>query len=294
VVFLDTTKTVLAWLIHRPRGLLLAMSSASAISTVLLSAVMLAIAVFGCARAPGTVADHRELRWIPIPAGEFEMGCSQGDPDCDPSGFGFEETPRHTVRTAGFEMLETEVTQSQYAAVMGDNPAYYSDCGGECPVEYMQNHWSDAVQFCAAVGGRLPTEAEWEYAARAGTTTRYYCGDDIACVNEIAWYRGNSVDATHVNGPHPVALKEPNAFGLFDMLGNLMEWTSDCVHTDYTDAPDNAQTEWTGGDCAHHVFRGGCFACGDGNEDPRGVRVSVRYWDPVDTRGTADGFRCVR
>jgi formylglycine-generating enzyme required for sulfatase activity len=253
---------------------------------------LLALVPAGCSETVTT--PEPALRWLPIPAGEYEMGCSPGDPDCDPSGFGFEETPRHRVQTSGFEMLETEVTQGQYAAVMGYNPAYYTGCGRRCPVEYMPNHRHDAMAFCDAVGGRLPTEAEWEYAARAGTTTRYYCGDDAACLGDIAWYRGNSSSPTHTNGPHPVALKLPNAFGLFDMLGNVMEWTRDCVHSDYTSAPSDAQDEWDDGDCSHHVFRGGCFSCGDGNDDPTGTRVSVRFWDAVDTRGTADGFRCVR
>jgi len=248
-----------------------------------------ALAFLSAACSDGIGGDT-ELRWVPIPAGTYEMGCSPGDTDCDWSGFGFREEPRHTVHTAAFEMTETEVTQAQYAAVMGSNPAHYDDCGWDCPVENMPNHWHDAAAFCAAVGGRLPTEAEWEYAARAGTTTRYVCGDDAAaCLDRIAWFRGNSDGRTH-----PVAQKEPNAFGLYDMLGNVMEWTADCVHPDYEGAPADAQQRWDGGDCAHHVFRGGCYSCGDENWDPRGTRVSGRHWDGWDMRGIADGFRCVR
>lgn len=217
------------------------------------------------------------------------MGCSPGDTDCDWSGFGFGEEPRHTVHTAAFEMTETEITQAQYAAVMGENPAFHRDCGWDCPVEYMPSHWHDAVAFCEAVGGRLPTEAEWEYAARAGTTTRFTCGDDDGCLDRIAWFRGNSD-----GHPHPVKQKEPNAFGLYDMLGNVMEWTSDCAHPDYAGAPANAREPWTGGDCTRHVFRGGCYGCGEEDYDPRGTRVSVRNWDGEDIRGIADGFRCVR
>ncbi len=249
----------------------------------------LALALVLAACGEDGIGGDTELRWVPIPAGTFEMGCSPGDGDCDPFGWGHGEEPRHTVHTAAFEMTETEITQAQYAAVMGENPASHRSCGWDCPVEYLRNHWHDAVAFCAAVGGRLPTEAEWEYAARAGTTTRFPCGDDAACLDRIAWFRGNSGDTTH-----PVRQKEPNAFGLYDMLGNVMEWTADCMHPDYEGAPSDAQAPWQGGDCTRHVFRGGCYSCGEENVDPRGTRVSVRNWDGEDIRGIADGFRCVR
>jgi formylglycine-generating enzyme required for sulfatase activity len=78
------------------------------------------------------------------------------------------------------------------------------------------------------------------------------------------------------------------------MLGNVMEWTADCMHADYAGAPSNAQVRWEGGDCSRHVFRGGCYSCGEENHDPRGTRVSVRNWDGEDIRGIADGFRCAR
>jgi len=103
--------------------------------------------------------------------------------------------------------------------------------------------WYEAKEFCELVGGRLPSEAEWEYAARAGTTTKYYCGDAPSCLDGIAWYFDNSNNQTH-----PVGQKTPNAFGLYDMLGNVWEWVADCRHDNYNDAPPTGGV-WAGGDC---------------------------------------------
>lgn len=124
-----------------------------------------------------------------------------------------------------------EVTQKQYESVMGRNPSRFK--GGNLPVE--QVSWNDAVEFCKkltererALGRisadqeyRLPTEEEWEHACRAGTTTKYYTGDTVEDLARAGWYYGNSDDKTH-----PVGQKEPNAFGLYDMHGNVWEWTS--------------------------------------------------------------------
>ena len=241
--------------------------------------LMIAWTFLGAANDPGDSL----LTWVRIPAGSFIMGCSENDRDCDHTGEGYYETPRHQVAVSAFEMTETEITQAQYMAMTGTNPSSFKDCGGDCPVEHLPNYWHDAAAFCAAVGGRLPTEAEWEYAARAGTTKRYYCGDDEVCLDDIAWHRGNS-DGT----PHPVGLKTPNALGLYDMLGNVMEYTAECMHADYTGAPVGGGV-FSGGDCGTHVFRGGGF-----NDDEKYQRVSNRYWDSQDMPGIADGFRCVR
>lgn len=229
-----------------------------------------------------------DIVWVAIPAGGFFMGCSLDDTDCDKEDWGYDETPRHWVDVPAFEMARTETTQYQYWKVTGDMPSYHPRCG-DCPVEHMEHHYLDAAAFCTAVGGRLPSEAEWEYAARAGTDTRYYCGDDAACLTEIAWYRDNSAVADNTLHPHPAALKKPNAFGLYDMSGNLQEWTADCSHVDFTGAPVDGSAWMTGGDCAQHVFKGGSY-----NSEAWDQRSSWRYWDFPDIRGIADGFRCVR
>ncbi len=149
--------------------------------------------------------------WIPIPAGTFQMGCSPNDSGCTSK-----EEPSHAVTLSAFEMLETEVTEAQYLAVMGTNPSCnYNEGGGpDNPVECVT--WFNAKAFCEAVGGRLPTEAEWEYAARGGTTTKYYCGDLVSCLTGIAWYGLNSDGKLH-----SVKGKTANAYGLYDMLGNV-------------------------------------------------------------------------
>ena len=220
-----------------------------------------------------------EIVWVPIPAGSFEMGCSPGDEEC------FDvERPSHTVNISAFEMSATEITQAQFEEVIGENPSTVSICP-DCPVDSVW--WSEARQLCEAMGGRLPTEAEWEYAARAGSTTRFFCGDDSSCLDAVAWYVDNSDNVTH-----QVGQKEPNAFGLHDTLGNVWEWLEDCWHDDYTDAPDDGRAweDTEGGDCSYRILRGGCWGLG-----PRGLRVSNRDADYPDSYLIAPpGFRCVR
>jgi len=218
------------------------------------------------------------LTWVSIPYGVFMMGCSYNDSSCHDVEF-----PRHKVTVSPFEMTQTEITQGQYEAFSGTNPSYYSDCGDNCPVDSVG--WDEAKAFCEAVGGRLPSEAEWEYAARADTTTRFYCGDDPACLDDIAWYVDNS-DYTI----HPVATKTPNAFGLYDMLGSLIEWVADCYHEDdYTGAPATGEV-WAGGDCSIAILRGGSL-----DHDGWFLRASVRGGTMFSTAGSVNGgFRCAR
>jgi formylglycine-generating enzyme required for sulfatase activity len=224
------------------------------------------------------IAEHgnTQVTWVTIPAGSFAMGCSPGDADCET-----EESPSHNVIVPSFQLLETEVTQAQYESVIGSNPSSFSSCGGDCPVE--QVDWNAAKAFCEALGGRLPSESEWEYAARAGTTTRYYCGDDESCLDGIGWYVDNSD-----SNPHPVATKTANAFGLYDMLGNVWEWVGDCWNADYNGAPSNGDI-WSSGNCSGRVGRGGGWY-----SSARSARVSNRGGGPPGYRGSDGGFRCAR
>ena len=170
------------------------------------------------------------LMYVWIPPGQFWMGCSPGDGECFP-----DELPAHSVTiTKGFWIGQTEVTQEAYKKVMGNeayervmpddlpappnslprapNPEVLKFKGPRLPIENVS--WNDADTYCLTVGGRLPTEAEWEYAARAGTIESRY-GD----IGEIAWYGGDSENKTH-----EVGKKRANAWGVFDMLGNVSEW----------------------------------------------------------------------
>ena len=171
------------------------------------------------------VFDGIEFVWIP--PGEFRMGSTVRFAESY-------ETQVTRVRiTRGFWMGKCEVTQAQWQAVMGSNPSYFKNCGGNCPVEKVS--WNEVQEFIGKLNGRsggrryrLPTEAEWENAARAGTTTNTYAGDitkprgNDPVLNRIAWYGKNSGGRTH-----PVGRKAPNAFGLHDMLGNVWEWVGD-------------------------------------------------------------------
>jgi len=232
---------------------------------------------FRCAQEDGAPTDgdvDGNLTWVPIPAGTYQMGCVPQDTNCYDI-----EKPRHDVTVSAFEMTATEITQNQYFTVTGERPSYFSTCGGDCPVE--QVDWNEAEAFCEAMGGRLPSEAEWEYAARAETTTIYYYGDDSICLYDISWGGHNSGDTTHV-----VGRKTANAFGLYDMLGNVWEWNADCWHGDFNGAPSTGDV-WAEGDCSYRVVRGGSW-------DDFDLRSSSRYWVFPSSRYYASGFRCVR
>jgi len=164
-----------------------------------------------CSRAQSPVSTKNiGMEFVKIVPGEFLMGCSESDTDCDA-----DEKPPHRVQiTKGFEIGKYEVTQAQWQAVMGSNPSTIK--GDDHPVETVsKNEVHDFLARLNAVNDgyryRLPTEAEWEYAARAGNSTA-----QPASLDEVAWYAANSDDETH-----PVGQKKPNAWGLYDMLGSV-------------------------------------------------------------------------
>ena len=152
---------------------------------------------------------HDGLTYVWIFPGTFRMGCSPDDSECFD-----DEKPAHRVTlTRGFWIGQTPVTQAAYSKVMGSNPS--SSHGAQLPVEEVA--WDNAKDYCGRVKMRLPTEAEWEYAARGGTAGARY-----AAAEDIAWYSANAASATHL-----VAQKQPNVYGVFDMLGNVQEWVAD-------------------------------------------------------------------
>jgi formylglycine-generating enzyme required for sulfatase activity len=186
-----------------------------------------------------------------IPAGSFTMGSNEYA----------DEMPTHTVSVRSFLIGKTEVTQGQWRAVMGNNPSSFGRCGDDCPVE--QVSWNDAQEFARRLSQktgkqyRLPSEAEWEYAARAGSNTKWSFGGFEYQLADYAWYDANSQSKTQ-----RVAQKKPNAFGLYDMHGNVWEWVEDCLHLNYAGAPSDGRA-WTAA-CTntrgHYlIYRGGSW-----------------------------------
>jgi len=214
---------------------------------------------------------------VSIPGGTFQMGSTDNS----------SEMPVHEVTLPGFEIGAYEVTQAQYEAIMGNNPSYFQGQGTEYnPVEMVS--WYEAREFCtqlSAQTGRtftLPSEAQWEYACRAGSTTRYSFGDDDGLLGYYAWYWVNSNDTTH-----PVGTKLPNAWGLYDMHGNLWEWCLDSWHESYVGAPNDGGA-WEPETGSYRLVRGGGW-----NPNPGICRSAYRLYDEPGIHHSDDGFRVV-
>jgi len=169
------------------------------------------------------------MRFVLIPPGTFTMGSPPGEPGRDD-----DEPPRQVTISKAFYLQTTEVTQGQWRHVMGRNPSYFKECGDDCPVERVS--WNNVMAFIRRLNAKegtggygLPTEAEWEYACRAGGRTAFSNGTitETRCahdpnLDQVGWYCGNSNKQ-----PHSVAGKPPNAWGLYDMHGNVWEWCRD-------------------------------------------------------------------
>ena len=197
-----------------------------------------------------------------IAPGEFAMGSPKTE-----SGREGHETQHKVTLTKGFYIGIYTVTQAQWKAVMGEGASRFK--GDDLPVDEVL--WTDAVIFCKKLSEkegrryRLPTEAEWEYACRAGTTTAYHTGEGEAALAEAGWYGGNSETKT----THPCGQKKPNAWGLYDMHGNVWQWCND----GYGEYPRDAVTDPAGSaDGSRHVLRGGDWRCG-----PRFCRSAKRF-----------------
>ena len=238
---------------------------------------------------------------VEIPAGVFLMGSDERDPlmgsdERDP------EKPIHEVRISAFKCMKFPVTRRIYQDVMGNDPGWPRGEADDRPVN--QVTWYDAIDFCnrlseregltptyrrdgdnvswdaTADGYRLPTDAEWEYACRAGTRTRYSFGDDEGKLGEYAWYDKNS-DGT----PHPVGTRQPNPWGLYDMHGNVREWCWDHRYGSYPSKPQVDPVEPPVGQ--NRVLRGGSF-----NFRAEYLRSAYRYEFWAKNRGLDNGFRC--
>ncbi|MHC4629704.1 MAG: formylglycine-generating enzyme family protein [Planctomycetota bacterium] len=246
---------------------------------------------------PKQITTKTGLEMMLIPGGEFMMGDNRGEDD---------EKPAHKVKISGFYMDKYEVTQAAYERMMGRNPAKFK--GPDKPVERVS--WFGAIQYCnmrslregltpcynldtlecnyEADGYRLPTEAEWEYACRSGTTTKYSFGNVQDKLDQHAWFKENANKTSH-----PVGQKRPDQWDFYDMHGNVWEWCNDYYSEDYYQkSPVENPIGPAEGD--ERVLRGGSWASG-----AQSVRSSSRY---SETPGFADvcfgyeayGFRCVR
>jgi formylglycine-generating enzyme required for sulfatase activity len=251
-------------------------------------------------KAPKRMTNSIGMQFVLVPAGEFLMGSPTWDKDGQP-----DERPQHKVRiTRPFFLGACEVTQQEYERVMGVNPSS-DQLSPQQPVETVS--WFDAVQFCnrlserdkvrayyeisgekvTILGGngyRLPTEAEWEYACRAGSKTKWSCGDDVQQLELYAWYKGNAGRRSH-----PVGEKAPNAFGLYDMHGHMWEWCWDWYGEEYyRQSPvDDPQGPGSG---SKRIERGG-----DGwNNDPPHLRSAYRNHQFASSKFLDLGFRVAR
>lgn len=248
----------------------------------LIAASVVLITVQGCAVAPPTrlVKDCGYCpQLVAIPAGSFEMGAVDGDVD---------SLPVHTVRVSAFFLSRAEVTYDQWKAVMGPASRSRSLCDDLCPVFGVS--WNDAQLYVKILSERtgkryrLPSEAEWEFAARAGGVEKLGLGSDEAHLDEIAWYGSNSLGRAHV-----VGTKKANAFGLYDMHGNVWEWVQDVWHDDYNGAPTDGSAWMSGGDEERRVFRGGSWF-----DKPTSLRSTYRSWNTPIVHYYGAGLRVAR
>ncbi|MDO9541307.1 MAG: SUMF1/EgtB/PvdO family nonheme iron enzyme, partial [Kiritimatiellia bacterium] len=278
----------------------------SLVSPAMIMMPLVLLAFTGCKRgaapsksvaASTVITTPTGIEMVRIPSGTFEMGCRNGKGD---------EMPVHPVQIDAFLMDRTEVTQEQLVKMEISDPSHFKD--PENPVE--QVNWMMAVKYCncrsiaeklepcynettvecnfQASGYRLPTEAEWEYACRAGTSAEYSFGNDQRGLDKYMWFSENSIKKTH-----PVGQKKANAWGLFDMHGNVAEWCNDIYDKDYY---KTSQTENPRGPASGklYVLRGGAWS-----SSPERLRSSARvgenpgFTDACLARDTI-GFRCVR
>lgn len=274
---------------------------------------VMAFLLAGCdGRAVFTPAE-----WIKVNAGTFTMG-SPTTEKCRESG-NFRETQHKVTLTHSFEISDTETTQGQFEDEMGVNPAHFNECGSDCPVEAVT--WNQAVAYCNALskaakltecydcsgdctsastfegqqiyncpGYRLPTEAEWEYATRAGTSSAYYNGSALNCTgydgnaNKIGWYFANSGMTLQ-----EAKQKAPNAWGLYDMAGSVWEWVHDWFEADLGAGP---VTDPAG---PMQPTIGRMLRGGSAQVKPQFLRSASRWnYQPPGTQLKLHGFRCVR
>ncbi len=228
---------------------------------------------------------------VMIPGGEYTAGvnpdrayedCAKYSDKCKKKWF-TDQGPEHTVFVDAFFMDKYEVTQKDFKRVMGKNPSKFK--GSSHPVEMVT--WYEAKEYCEKSGKRLPTEAEWEKAARGGKNTLFPMGNEFD--GSYAWYSGNAGDQTH-----PVGQKKPNEYGLYDMAGNVSELVSDWYSkTYYANAPRNNPKGPSSG--TRKIKRGGSWHCSSipGTDYPDDLQSAFRYRSNPASKVSSNGFRCV-
>jgi formylglycine-generating enzyme required for sulfatase activity len=238
------------------------------------------------AEPPKTFTNSIGMSFVLIPAGSFKMGSPDGEDGQ------YKDERQHLVTISKpFYLQTTEVTQKQWTQVMGSNPSSFKDCGDNCPVESVS--WDDSQEFIRELNQkagwkkyRLPTEAEWEYACRAGSEGRFCFGNQKAELEKYGWY----ATGPFVMKTHPVGEKKPNAWGLYDMHGNVKEWCQDWYgeySTGHVTDPTGPKAEKER--VSHRVSRGGSW-----NLDSRHLRSANRSMYKPGYRNYTVGFRVAR
>ena len=247
-----------------------------------------------CSHVPETLsvelADGVTMDFVYIPSGSFAMGAAPSEEGpLDDS-----EEPQHTVEISkGFYLAKYELTQAQWRAELGTQPwrnRQYAKMSAEYPASYIA--WPEVEEFVRRLNQkagkalyRMPTEAEWEYACRAGTTTRWHAGDDEQILGDYAWTSGNTW-ASGKKHPQKVGQKKPNAWGLYDMHGNVWEWVADWESSYTADNEIDPQGPASG---ERRIGRGGSFGTLG-----LGVRSASRFFSPPDARTPDVGARILR